>query len=375
MTILYFFTFLGKSSAFYDPREVENNKFGVHVLFDYEVEQASKLVNSNNGEWGWLVVPIQSTDRDLIKWQKFMDECKKHRIIPILRIATFAKEDYWTKGHWYEEVDFANFLDSLNWPIENRYVIIYNEPNRANEWGGYLAPEDYARVLSTSYDVFKRVNENFFILPAGFDAAAPNNGELMDMYDYLKKMGEAVPDVFEKIDGWTSHSYPNPGFSGSCYDTGRMSIAGYKVEMDFLRRNYEVGDLPVFITETGWRQDRLDENILRNNYNYAFNSVWSDKNVVVAAVFLLNGQSGFDEFSLLVDGGQSSSYKALIGLSKIKGRPVMEIDKGSVAGINKERDENDGGVVFNSKKTIEIREKLSDFFKFVMRIFSFFSTS
>ena len=35
----------------------------------------------------------------------------------------------------YDLIDFANFLNQLPWPVNNRYVIIYNEPNQENEWG------------------------------------------------------------------------------------------------------------------------------------------------------------------------------------------------------------------------------------------------
>jgi len=318
----------------YDPRDRVNNKVGVHILFTHEVEEAAELVNSNGGDWGYIIIPIQSTDRNLVKWQEFMDDCKKYHLIPILRIATFVKEDYWTKNHWYEEVDFANFLDSLSWPVENRYVVIYNEPNRAKEWGDILDPGEYARVLSTSYDVFKRVNKNFFILPAGFDAAAPSNGVLMDEYEYLRKMAQAVPDVFTKMDGWASHSYPNPNFSGACADKSRMSIAGYRQELAFLKDNYHLSDLPVFITETGWRQDTIKEDVIASNYQCAFSSVWNDKNVAAVTVFLLHGEGLFDEFSLFQDGDETAAYKVVANITKKKGAPGFEKKKGEVAGIS-----------------------------------------
>ena len=49
--------------ALYDPRTVENNKAGVHILDPSEIDSAARLVNSNGGDWGYLTIPIQPTDR------------------------------------------------------------------------------------------------------------------------------------------------------------------------------------------------------------------------------------------------------------------------------------------------------------------------
>jgi len=357
-----FFLFLGKGICLgiYDPREPVNNRVGVHILFVNEVEMAAELVNSNGGDWGYVTIPIQSVDRDLAKWQKFMDDCRRLHLVPILRIATFVREDYWTRAYWYEEVDYANFLDSLDWPVANRYVIIYNEPNRAKEWGRVLSAEDYAKVLSTAYDAFKRVNENFFILPAGFDAAAPSNSILMDEYEYLRRMAKAVPDVFEKIDGWSSHSYPNPGFSGSCYDKSRMSIIAYKHELEFLKNNYGVDNLPVFITETGWSQEKINREDLFGNYRYAFEQVWNDKDVVAVTVFLLNGESLFDEFTLISKGEKTASYKAIASLKKVGGKPKLEEISGQVAGLTDKKRKNN--LSFYSREVYMLRERLKRMF-------------
>src|SRR5437899_511269 len=59
-----------------DPLAVPNNKFGIHILFQHELTQAAKLVNTNGGDWGYVIIPIQAGDRDIVKWQSFMDEAK-----------------------------------------------------------------------------------------------------------------------------------------------------------------------------------------------------------------------------------------------------------------------------------------------------------
>lgn len=348
----------------YNPLERENNKVGVHILFPYEVEEAASFVNSNGGDWGYVTIPIQSVDRDLEKWQKFMDDCKRLHIIPILRIATYPREDYWTKRFWYEEIDFANFLDSLRWPVENRYVIIYNEPNRANEWGGVLSPKEYARALSVAIDVFKRVNKNFFILPAGLDMACMSNGVLMDGFEYLRRMNKEVPGIFLKIDGWASHSYPNPGYAGGCLDKTRMSISGYQKEVEFLRENFGVLDLAVFITETGWRQDKFTKDELLRKYKCAFENVWNDKNVAAVTVFLFKGEGQFEEFSLLSKGKKTGSYIGIERLEKKKGSPKLE-KEGLVAGAKKEKESSFEQVLYDNEKVFQ--EKFSNLVKIIFK--------
>ena len=126
---LTFFMVAFPAAASYNPASRANNKFGIHILFTTEVEKAAKLVNSSGGDWGYITIPIQYNDRDIEKWQKFMDECARHHIIPIVRVATdpyYANTGVWRKPNDFDVVDFANFLDSLSWPTKNRYVFLFN---------------------------------------------------------------------------------------------------------------------------------------------------------------------------------------------------------------------------------------------------------
>src|ERR1035437_1768497 len=145
LLVLLMLTFsnLNTAHAIYDPTSTLNNKFGIHILFPAELSDAAPLVNSNGGDWGYVAIPMQASDRDLDKWQSFMDDCARRHLIPIIRLATTG--DYFNKSSWsqpsnYDVLDFANFLNSLNWPTKNRYVIIFNEPNRGDEWDGTPNP-------------------------------------------------------------------------------------------------------------------------------------------------------------------------------------------------------------------------------------------
>ncbi len=123
------------ASATYDPLSVTNNRVGVHILSPDEIDLAGKLVNNNiDASWGYVTVPIQSGDRDIAKWTRFMDRAYELKIIPLIRVATFANDKNWTKPGNKDLIDFANFLNQLPWPTKNRYVIIFNEVNRPDEY-------------------------------------------------------------------------------------------------------------------------------------------------------------------------------------------------------------------------------------------------
>ena len=106
-----------------------------------------------------------------------MDEAKKLHVIPILRLATEADTSntkVWREPTEYDIVNFANFLNSLNWPVKNRYIVVFNEVNRGDEWGASLSADEYAHILVFAIDVFKSKSPNFFMINAGLDNAAPN---------------------------------------------------------------------------------------------------------------------------------------------------------------------------------------------------------
>jgi hypothetical protein len=189
-----------KVRAIYDPLSVTNNRYGIHVFNPDEVKLASEVVNTSGGEWGYIVVPIQSNDRDREKWNKFMDNCRDKKLIPIIRLATDPDTDTWTLPSIWDSTDFANFLNDLNWPVKNRYIIIYNEPNHGNEWGGKVDPAKYGKVALETIEIFKERNEDFFMLLAGLDMAAPNEGTThMNWKRFLFQMNRNIQKYCKKL--------------------------------------------------------------------------------------------------------------------------------------------------------------------------------
>ena len=318
------------SLAIIDPQLTPNNRFGIHILSENDLENAANLVNSSGGDWGYVTVVIRKDERNIERWQRVFDNMRRLHLIPIVRIASTQGDGHWEKLT-IEDIDsWVYFLNSLNWVVKNHYVVIGNEPNHASEWGGDVNPEEYSKYLYNISKSLKIASDDFFVLPAGFDASAPNGKKFMSEDLYIKKMIEAERYVFDYVDGWTSHSYPNPGFSGSVDDTGRGTVRTYEWELSLLEGLGVEKDLPVFITETGWAHDmeamsEAEEDKLSNNYKKAFEAIWKNKHVVAITPFVLDHTGEpFNKFSWKnKDGSFYKFYDSVKNVEKISGEPVQ----------------------------------------------------
>ena len=270
--------------------------FGFHLLHPEEIKLAA--ANRNNSEEFFVTVPFALNDRREAVWNEFFRLAQENRITPLVRLVTQSDNHIWPRPTKRQIVDAANFFRRLNWPGP-RYIIVFNEPNHANEWGGEINPDDYAKTALFVASWLKTEPYPYVILPAGLDAAAPNGPDTRDSFVFLEQMLNAEPDFLESFDGWTSHSYPNPDFTAPPYRTGKNSLRGFESELNFLRR-YGKGDLPVYITETGWRATKSITPRLKSYYQTAVTKIWNHPQVKAVTVFVLQGNPGpFKEFSLL----------------------------------------------------------------------------
>ena len=317
------------------PNSVPNNKFGIHITDEKDLPDAANLVNSSGGDWGYVTLVITERERDYERFQQVFDQMRRLHLIPIVRIATKANGDTWEAPNEAEINNWIAFLNSLNWVIENRYVVIANEPNHAYEWGGKIDPASYASYLNKFALKLHESSKDFFVLPAGLDASAKNTVATMDSSIFLKRMLIAEPKLFDNLDGWVSHSYPNPAFAGKETDTGRGTINTFKWELDYLKTLDVTKELPVFITETGWSNQEIDPTRITTMYDYAFKNVWNDSRVVAVTPFTLNyPQTPFSEFSWKKDDGTFYPYYlGLKGISKTNGEPVQIVSGQILAAI------------------------------------------
>lgn len=321
------FIFIKPVSAAGNPLAVANNKIGITILDPSELPAAAQLVNSSGGDWGYVTIPIQSGDQNLVKWQQFMNACKKYHVIPIIRLAT--QDDYFATQDWRtpdedDILDFANFLNSLDWPTKNRYIIVYNEVNRADEWGGQADPATYAKLLSFAVTVFKSASPNFFIISAGLDNAAPDLGTTyINEYNYITQMNQAVPGIFNQIDGMASHSYPNPGFSQPPDSTSLMGVGSFIHERSLIE-SMSSKQLPVFITETGWSSTSVSPDTEVQYYDQTFKTIWNNPDIVAITPFLLDAGAGpFEQFAFIDNGNKTKQYQYFYTMPKVKGTPML----------------------------------------------------
>ncbi len=332
---LIFFLFLVKPVlAIYNPLEVPNNKYGIHILDENDFENAASLVNSSGGDWGYVTLVIREDDRNIIKWNNAFEKLKRYHLIPLIRLATKPAGDYWEKPKPTDIYEWKDFLSKLNWFLKNRYLIIFNEPNHAKEWGMEVNPKEYAQILQLFSQELKKMSDDYFILNAAFDASAPNSLTTMDEALFIKQMLISNPDIFSFIDGWASHSYPNPGFIGNVNSQGRGTLKTFLWEKSLLNKLNIDKELPVFITETGW--PHLEG--LTNNPNFytsdqvadliyiAANDIWNEVNIVAVTPFILNYQSfPFSNFSWqkISEDKFYPQYDIYRSIVKIAGSPIQ----------------------------------------------------
>ncbi len=338
LIILLLFIFFSISPkfalAFNDPLLVPNNKFGIHIMDENDLESVRELVNSNGGDWGYVTIVITETERDQGRWQRIFDKMRKLHLIPIVRIATKPTEGLWEAPRDGEIDNWVSFLNSLNWVVQNRYIVISNEPNHAKEWGGTIDPAGYATYLKTFSQKLKSASPDFFVLPAGLDASANNSKLTMNETKFLGEMIKKEPDIFNFIDGWTSHSYANPDFSGPAIGSGKGTVTTYDWELTYLASLGLTKNLPVFITETGWSNKNLSQEEISKRFDYSFSHVWDDKRIVAVTPFILSyTEPPFDVFSWKKsDGSYYSFYDSVKALPKTKGEPTQEV-RGKILGV------------------------------------------
>jgi len=264
---------------------------------------------------------------DTARWTAAFNQMKELKLIPIVRIATLQLGGMWVKPTTESADKWAEFLNSLPWPIKKRYVILFNEPNHRVEWGGEINPREYARIARAYWEELKKASFEFAVLPAGLDAAAPNGPTTMDSKDYFDQMVQEDPLIFTLFDGWASHSYPNPGFSGSPSENGKMTIRGFEWELNYLSQYHLPQNSPVFITETGWRNSNNKQEQIASYYQQAFSEAWNHPNVVAVTPFLLRYDAKpFNTFSWKIPGTDTyyPYYKEVLGISKNAGTPETE---------------------------------------------------
>ncbi|MFA5776079.1 MAG: hypothetical protein WC988_00780 [Patescibacteria group bacterium] len=327
------------SGQVFYSRTTANNKVGmyVHNITD-DIKAAAKLINSGGGKWGYVLLTMDIKDGNESYWQELFDAASKSQLIPIVQISNnnVCKPDKMD----FEEL--AKTLNSVKWPSKHRYITVFNEMNSKDYWCQKIAPEEYAQALDKAIKAFKKKSDRFFIMPGAFNSSARTQDRYLSEDAYLSRMDKAVPGIFKKIDGWATHSYPHPNFSGDINNlpagySARDTINNYTWELGLLKKYFGVGPLPVFITETGWlhkegqngcvqysQSNLLSTETVSKRYKDAFVNYWlNDVRIVAVTPFIFRSSdpcaSGFAWQKS--DGSWYPQAKMLMAIPKTAGSP------------------------------------------------------
>lgn len=279
----------------------EGAVLGIHILHPSEITDAKTLLSPlPTDEWHYVTIPLSLNDLEKpAEWQHFFTKAKEKKVIPLVRLTTRFENGAWKIPTREETVKLLDFLNTLQWPTDQRHIIVFNEVNHAKEWGGQINPGQYGQVLRFVSTWLDAHQTNYVILPAAMDLAAPNGSETREAFTYLNQMADSDPDVLSLVDYWNSHSYPNPGFSAAPQRTAVNSLRGFEHELAYLQKKTGK-EYQVFITETGWQSSKILDRSLEQYYDYALINIWSDSRVIAVTPFLLKGAPGpFSGFTFL----------------------------------------------------------------------------
>lgn len=318
---------------------VDNNIVGIHLNQpeDYDIEAAASLVNSAGGDWGYALLVVTEKDRDIDRLNDIFNKFRKAHLIPIIRIEKGLCGSVWCRSGQSEVAAWIKTLNSskLHWPVKTRYVVLFNEPNHASQWGGSVDPVNFADTVDAYCTGLKQANDDFFVMMGGLDLSSPQQPpQYYDAQRFLEEMYKYKPQIFDCLDGWASHSYPNPGFVSSPSKTGRVSVAGYQWELMTLKNMGVNKDYCVYITETGWphregfAEDRSfhSAEVVAGYFREYILALQQDRRVCAVTPFIMNDQGElFDHFSWRMPSGENfyPQYSVVQSMPKKEGKPLQ----------------------------------------------------
>ncbi|MCS6856852.1 MAG: hypothetical protein NZM37_03990 [Sandaracinaceae bacterium] len=276
------------------------NRFGIGFVGPgdaTDIERAANLVGP--GGFVQLIFPgiVRETSGPDPSWVAAIRETYARDLIPVVRMGPpwgdrFVRDQadpgsghrrYTQLAAAYRRVVMGLPLRP-GWPL---YVEVHNEPNLCYEWqcrrssvpGGWISgaqmAAEYAAMLRDVAQALHGIGDSRIrVLNGGLAPGGPQRCECegsgwtpgATTLDFLRDMRSAVPDVFNHIDAFASHSYPARGFGWGFFVPYSEAGVGLRV---FESEIAEIGrpDIEVFLTETGWCEPHPDERMRRCTEN------------------------------------------------------------------------------------------------------------
>ena len=246
-----------------------NPKMGVHTRLTDEVEpwkikHTLELVRQMGAPWiveyfPWAYLEPKPGRFNWDHTDLVIDHANRQGLTVIARLGyvpEWARPKESTPLYLGEErfVDFGRFAAEFvrRYAGKVDYVILWNEPNLALEWGyERVDPEKYVRMLQTVYPMIKEANPDVQVLAGALapTLALPDSEWGMNDLEYLQRMYDTgAADYFDILAihayGW--HSEPDEPASPEAVNFRRSELLR-QIMVD----NGD-GDKPAMITEGGW---------------------------------------------------------------------------------------------------------------------------
>jgi hypothetical protein len=246
-----------------------NQKMGVHTRLTDEVEpwkikRTLEMAREMGAPWiveyfPWGYIEPQRGRYDWTHADTVVNHARRQGLTVIARID-FVPEWARPSGTTFrylgreEYRDFADFVYTFVKHFRGRvgYVIIWNEPNLAFEWG-YRPPDPaaYAELLRLSYQRAKEADPEVRILSAGLapTLAPPGDPNAMSDLDYLQGLYDAGAAPFFDILAAHAYGWKFPADDPPAPD--KINFRRVELLREVMVRN---GDATkrIIITEGGW---------------------------------------------------------------------------------------------------------------------------
>jgi polysaccharide biosynthesis protein PslG len=246
-----------------------NPKVGVHTRLTDEVEawkikRTFEMVREMGAPWvveyfPWAYVEAQRGRFDWRHNDLVVEHAGRQGLQLIARLGFvpgWARPAETTPLYLDEEhfVDFGNYAAEFvrRYAGQVHYVIIWNEPNLALEWGyAPVDPDKYVRMLEVVYPMIKAANPEVQVLAGALAPTleSPDSDLAMNDLDFLQRMydGGAAP----YFDILAVHSY---GWYSEPDEPAHPNVVNYR-RTELLRAIMVAnGDAakPAMLTEGGW---------------------------------------------------------------------------------------------------------------------------
>ncbi|HJL19962.1 MAG TPA: hypothetical protein RMH99_30135 [Sandaracinaceae bacterium LLY-WYZ-13_1] len=321
------------------PPAPTDNRFGIGLVSPGDAAQMEMTANlTGPGGFVKMIFPgvVPGMTEPPPDWANAVREAYARDLVPVVRFGppwgdrrVRNQSDEGSDGLAYTALarSYVNVVRGLplreGWPL---YVEVHNEPNLCYEWacdrgrfeGDRISSEriaqEYASMLRDVADALHGMDDprirvtNGGLAPGGVrwcECVGPGEGGFEagnTSNDFLAQMAAAVPGVFDRLDAFSSHSYPasNHGYGFFVpYDASVPGLTYFETELATIGRP----DLPVLMTETGWPSTHggttygSREDVAAWT-RQAYENVWlTHPNVLGVMPFILQDPGAWDGFA------------------------------------------------------------------------------